>query len=105
MKILFDECVPWPMRRLLTDHDCLTVQHRGWAGVKNGELLRLAEAEFQLLITADRNLRYQQNLAGRQISILQLSTNKLRPILTAAALIQTAVGAIQPGEFRRLQIP
>ena len=105
MRILLDECVPWPIYKLLPGHECLPVQRRGWAGIKNGELLRMAEAEFELFITADQGLRYQQNLEGFRIAILQLSTNKLNPLLTAGALIQEAVAAIRPGEFRNLKIP
>lgn len=85
MKILLDECVPWPVHRLLPAHDCQPVQWCGWAGIKNGELLKLAEARFDLFITCDQSLRYQQNLSGRTIAILQLSTNKLTRILAAAA--------------------
>ena len=105
MRILLDECVPWPMRNLLTGHECTTAQERGWSGVKNGELLRLAEGEFDLFITSDQNIRYQQNLAGRRISILELSTNDLRRILAAATEIQAAVTGIKPGEFRHLAVP
>ena len=105
MKILLDECVPWPMHKLLAGHECRTAQQCGWGGTKNGELLRLAEAEFRLFITSDQNIRYQQNLAGRQIAILELSTNDLRRIQSAAILIQSAVDAIQTREFRRLEIP
>ena len=57
----------------------------GWKSVKNGELLDLAEATFDLFITSDQGLVYQQNLSGRRIAILQLSTNKLRAVETAAA--------------------
>jgi len=105
MKILLDECVPWPMHRLLAGHECRTAQQCGWGGVKNGELLRLTENEFNLFITSDQNLRYQQNLAGRKISILELSTNKLRRIEAAAETLRLAVEAIKPGEFRQLEIP
>jgi predicted nuclease of predicted toxin-antitoxin system len=105
MKILLDECVPWPMHRLLAGHECRTAQQCGWGGVKNGELIRLAENEFDLFVTSDQNLRYQQNLAGRKISILELSTNKLRRIEAAAELISTTVISLNPGEFRQLQIP
>jgi predicted nuclease of predicted toxin-antitoxin system len=72
MRILLDECVPWPMRELLSDHECTTAQKRGWGGVKNGRLLQLADAEFELFITSDQNIRYQQNLAGQRIPILEL---------------------------------
>jgi hypothetical protein len=105
MKILLDECVPWPMHRLLAGHECMTAQQRGWGGIKNGDLLRLAESEFELFITADQNIRYQQNLAGRSIPILELSTNKLRRLAVAATLIQSAIATMKPGEFRHLEIP
>jgi predicted nuclease of predicted toxin-antitoxin system len=105
MKILLDECVPWPMHRLLHDHTSTSVQAQGWGGIRNGDLLQRAEAEFDLFITADQNIRYQQNLAGRRIAILELSTNDLRRIQAASGLIEEAVGKIQPSEFRRLTIP
>ena len=105
MKILLDECVPWPMHRLLTSHECSTAQRHDWGGIKNGRLLQLAEKEFDLFITSDQNVRYQQNLAGRRIAILELSTNKLRRIKAAAALIQSTITSIRPSEFRRLEIP
>jgi hypothetical protein len=97
MKILLDECVPWPMHKLLPEHKCMTAQQKGWGGIKNGDLLKKAEKEFDLFITSDQNIRYQQNLAGRQIPILELSTNKLRPITKAAELIRTTIEAIKPG--------
>jgi hypothetical protein len=75
------------MHKLLVGHQCSTAQKCGWGGLKNGQLLGHAEGQFDLFITADQGIRYQQNLAGRKIAILQLSTNKLREILAAAALI------------------
>ncbi len=105
MKVLLDECVPWPMHKLLPANSCTTAQRRGWGGVRNGELLRLAEGEFDLFITSDQNLRFQQNLAGRSIAILELSTNKIRRIEAAAHVIRAAVTSIKPGEFQHLEIP
>jgi len=105
MKILLDECVPWPMHRLLTGHECRTAQQCGWGGLKNGQLLQKAENEFDLFITSDQNLRYQQNLGERKIAILELSTNKLRRIETAVETVRSAVAQIKPGEFKRLHIP
>ncbi len=105
MRILLDECVPWPMHKLLACHECTTAQKCGWGGIKNGELLRRAEGQFELFITADQNLRYQQNLAGFRIAILELSTNDLRRIQAAAALIRSTIDVAQPGQFRHLEIP
>jgi predicted nuclease of predicted toxin-antitoxin system len=61
MRILLDECVPGPMRKLLGGQSCSTVQELGWGGIKNGDLLQRAEGEFDLFITSDQNLRYQQS--------------------------------------------
>jgi len=105
MRILLDECVPWPMHRLLSGHACSSVQDRGWGGIKNGELLQRAEGKFDLFITSDQNLRYQQNLAGRPIAILELSTNDIGRIQAASSLLEEALEKIQPNEFRQLTIP
>ncbi|MGO8678421.1 MAG: hypothetical protein ACLQVX_21475 [Limisphaerales bacterium] len=104
MRILLDECVPWPMHKLLVGHECMTAQRRGWGGIKNGELLGLAEGEFDLFITSDQNIRYQQNLAGRTISILELSKSDLRRICSFAVEVRAAVASIKKGELRRLDI-
>ena len=104
MKILLDECVPWPMRKMLVEHECTNPYKCGWNGVTNGELLKLAENEFELFITAAQNLRYQQNLAGRRIAILELSTNDLRRILAAGPAIIEAVASIKGGEYLQLEI-
>jgi hypothetical protein len=64
MKVLLDECTPHVLKRLLTGFEITTVQELGWTGVTNGALLRLAEELFDVLITSDQNLRYQQNLSG-----------------------------------------
>jgi len=105
MNILLDECVPWPLHKLLTGHTCTTAQRCGWRSIKNGELLKLAEGEFDLFITSDQNIRYQQNLAGRRIAILELSTNKIRRLQVAATLLQDTIASLRSGEFRSLEIP
>ena len=105
MRILLDECLPVPMRDGLAKHDCISVGDRGWKGIKNGELLRLAEGQFDLFITADQNIRYQQNLRDYRIAILELSTNDLRRIIAATSLLQSIIETIKPTEFRKLEIP
>jgi hypothetical protein len=62
VKILLDECTPHVLKRLLTGFDIKTVPDQGWSGITNGVLLRLAEAQFDVLITSDQNLKHQQNL-------------------------------------------
>ena len=105
MKVLLDECVPWPMHRFLTGHDCQTAQKCGWGGLKNGALLLKAEVQFDAFITADQNIRYQQNLQGRRLPIIELSTNDLRRILAAADQIRAALSILKPGDYVRLDIP
>jgi len=68
-------------------------------------LLQRAEAEFDLFITSDQNIRYQQNLGGRSIAILELSTNDIGRIRAAASIIDTVVANIQPNAFQHLDIP
>ena len=99
MNVLLDECVPWPLAKLLVGHNCTSPQKRGWGGVKNGELLKLAESEFDLFITSDQNLRYQQNLSDRKIAILELSSNDWHSIRLEAERIRLAVDIITPGDF------
>lgn len=105
MRILLDECVPWPMHKFLAGHVCSTAQQQGWGGIKNGELIRLAARAFDAFVTSDQNIRYQQNLSDRRIAILELSTNDWRRIQAAAEVICGALAILQPREFRRLQIP
>src|SRR5579863_3124941 len=80
MRVLVDECAPRALKYALAEygHECLTVQEAGWSGKENGELLGLAEPEFDVLVTLDTNLRYQQNLARRKIAIVVLRAGSNR---------------------------
>jgi predicted nuclease of predicted toxin-antitoxin system len=102
MRILIDECAPKALKRVLADagHECRTVQEAGWAGKKNGELLSVAENDFDVLVTVDTNLRYQQNLAGRKIAIvvLQSSSNRLDYLRQHFPACVQAIEKIKPGE-------
>jgi hypothetical protein len=106
VRILFDQGTPAPLRRSLTAHVVNTAYEQGWSVVTNGDLIRLAEAEgYQLLITTDTNLRYQQNLQARSIAILVLSTTSWPRIKAAAAQVEEVVADLAPGEYRELTIP
>src|SRR6202035_3348382 len=100
MRVLLDECVPRALRNDLPGHEVKTVAELGWAGVKNGELLRRA-AEFDVLITVDRNLEYQQSFEGLSLAVIVVHAPSndvtiLRPLMpaVAAAIAQTRPGVV-----------
>ena len=77
--------------------DISTVQEMGWAGVRNGELLRRAEEHFDVFVTADQNLRYQQNLSGRKLAILVLPSKQVPLVVRLVPVVETLLTTIQPG--------
>ena len=97
MKILLDESVPRLLKLRLPQLNISTVQEMGWTGVQNGELLRRAEEHFDVLITADRNLRYQQKLSGRKLAILVLPSNQVPLVTRLVPVVETLLTTIQPG--------
>ncbi len=99
MKIIIDEFVPHIVKKRLPEREIKTVQEMGWAGVKNGELLKLVEAEFDVFITSDKNLRYQQNLQDRTIAILLLPSNQVPVIQNLLPQIDEELEKIQSGDF------
>lgn len=106
MRILFDQGTPVPLRRSLTGHDVATAYELGWSTVTNGDLIRLAEQEgYELLITTDTNLRYQQNLKGRSIAILVITTTSWPRIRQVTQRIVAAIAMINRGSYEELLIP
>ena len=99
MKILFDQGTTAPLRRALSNHAVVTAFEKGWSNLSNGNLLREAEREFDLFITPDKNLQYQQNLTGRKIAILVLSTTSWPEIQPHQNEIAAAVEKIKPGDY------
>lgn len=101
MRILIDECLPKKLKRELTEHTVFTVQEKGWTGMKNGELLRRAEKEFNVWVTADQNIEYQQNLKQFDIAIVVLvaSRNELEALLPLIPQLQRVLQAIQSHEI------
>ena len=105
MKILLDECVPRKLKFALPEHDCKTVPEAGFSGQKNGRLLGLAEdAGFELFLTVDKGLPYQQNLAGRRIAILVIRarSNRLADLSQHLEACRAVMSSIRPGEVRRV---
>jgi hypothetical protein len=99
VKILFDQGTPAPLRRDLPKHTVNTAYEKGWSTLSNGDLLAKAEHEFDLLVTTDQNLHYQQNLTGRKIAILVLPTTSWPEIQPHATEILSAIDQIKPGVY------
>jgi len=105
VKILLDECLPKDLRGHLVGHDCQTVPKAGFAGMANGELLALAERSgWQVLLTMDQGMAYQQNLAGRTISlaIIRAKSNRLPDLLPHVRAILTALRSLKRGQAVRI---
>jgi predicted nuclease of predicted toxin-antitoxin system len=105
MKILFDQGTPVPLRKFLPDHTIETAYDRGWSALTNGDLLAMAEqGGYDLMITTDQNLRYQQNLASRQIAIVVLLSTSWPRIQRHITAIQNAVADAAPGTYQEITI-
>lgn len=107
MLIVFDNGTPRTLARYLVDHHMVTeARARGWEELGNGELLTAAEAAgFEVLVTTDKNLAYQQNLAGRKIAVVALGKGRWSLIKPHVAKIVAAVNAATPGSFAEVEIP
>lgn len=99
MRILFDQGTPAPLRAFLTGHVVVTAFETGWSDLSNGDLIAAAEREFDLLITTDQNLKYQQNLSARTLAILVLNTTNWPKLRTQAAAIAKRVDEMKPGDY------
>ena len=106
MLVLFDQGTPVPLRQALSNHTVSTAYELGWATLKNGELLRAAEAKgFEVLVITDTNLRYQQNLVIRQIAIIVLSTTSWPRIRMDLESVTVAVNSALAGSYAEVSIP
>ena len=106
MLILFDHVTPRGIARFLPGHTVTKAKERGWDTLANGDLLAAAErAGFDVLLTADKNMRYQQNLAGRRIALVVLSTPQWPLVRLHMERIAAAVNAATPGRYTEVDIP
>ena len=106
MRILFDQGTPSGIARALTGHKVTEAVDCGWDRISNGALISLAEsAGFELLLTTDKNLRYQQNLKDRRIAVVVLGNSTWRFVRPHLALVAAAVNAATPGSFAEVPIP
>ena len=101
MKVLLDECLPRRLKNELPGHHVATVPEMGWAGTKNGVLLRLAEADFEVFVTADQNVAYQQNLRSTVLGIVILvaPNNRLETLRPLMAQVAQVLPTIKPGDL------
>lgn len=105
MKILFDANTPAPLAAFLKRHQVTRTDELGWQGLENGQLLDAAEqAGFAILVTCDQNVRYQQNLSGRSLALVVLSTNHRPSLRLVAHKVATAVDFVQRGQVITLDI-
>ena len=108
MHILLDEQLPRRLTRVLPGHDVQTVQRQGWSGIKNGELLRRAsESGFDVFLTSDRNLQFQQNLSRFSIGVIVFiaRSNKIEDLLPLVPRVLEAISSIRPGQVQRIGGP
>jgi hypothetical protein len=106
MKLLFDQGTPVPLRSHLSHYAVETAYERGWHSLKNGDLLARAEVEgFDVLVTTDQNLRYQQNLASRKISVVVLMTTNWPRIRTDIARVIQVLDSLRPGSYEEVSFP
>ena len=106
MLVLFDQGTPVPIRRFLVGHTVETAAQRRWDRLTNGELLKVAEeAGFELLVTPDKNIRYQQNLSVRTIAIVVLGNPQWTALRPHVERVVAAVNAATPGSYTEVEIP
>jgi len=105
-RVLFDENLPRLLRRKLPEFEIRTVQEEGWGSFKNGELLRRAEGRFDVLLTADRRMRYQQNLTSFVIGVVVIVTPRLQLQLMERSIaeLRAAIDRVAPGEIIQVTI-
>jgi len=101
MRVLLDECLARKLKKDLPGHEVRTVPEMGWAGIKNGRLFRLAESAFDVFLTVDQNVEYQQNLATYHIAVVVLVSKDIRfralhPLMPA---VMQAIAGIKPPEL------
>ncbi|MSV28835.1 MAG: hypothetical protein EXQ52_08820 [Bryobacterales bacterium] len=106
MFVLFDQATPVPIRAYLEGHTVRTAAQQSWERLKNGDLLTAAEeAGFDILLTTDKNMRYQQNLSGRKIAILVLGRQQWPQLQPHIQRVVEAVNAATPGSYGEVDIP
>jgi hypothetical protein len=105
VKILFDQGTPLPLRKFLQQHVVVTVYEKGWSLLKNGDLIRSAESEaFDVFVTTDSNLKYQQNLTNRSVAIVVLLSTSWPKIQRKANVVVAAIAGAKKGLYSEVAI-
>jgi predicted nuclease of predicted toxin-antitoxin system len=104
LKVLLDESVPLLVKTRLAEFSITTVQEMGWSGMKNGELLAVAAEQFDVFITSDKQLQYQQNLSKSQLSFIILPTNQVPLVIALLPALKEAIKEFQKGSFVELTL-
>ncbi len=104
MKVILDECLPRRLIRDIPDHDVTTVPRHGLAGVSNGELLTQIERDFDVFVTLDANLEYQQNLQSRQLGIIiqHAVSSRYESLCSLVEDLNAAIDSLKPGDVVRV---
>jgi len=99
MRVFLDECVDWRLSRDLIGHQVMTARQMGWTSIENGELLALTSEEFDVFVTVDRNLAFQQNPVGLRIAVMVLRapTNRLADLRPLVPELLNAIASAKPG--------
>ena len=106
MKVLFDQGTPAPLRKALAGHAVVTAHERSWSQLSNGDLISAAEESgFEVFVTTDKNLRYQQNLTGRNLAIIVLLTTSWPRIQRHLPEVVAAIDHTQRGSYREISVP
>ena len=103
--VILDENIPRKLGTRLSGHRVTTVPAQGWGGVKNGLLMTLIDGSYDVFVTADKNLRYQQNLDGRRIAIIEVPFNDSEKLLPLAPEILLAIEQSIPGSYIEIASP
>jgi predicted nuclease of predicted toxin-antitoxin system len=105
MKVLLDECLPRRLKHDLPGHDVTTVSEMRWKGLKNGELIRLAEQAFNVFVTIDQGVKYQQNLQRTRLAVIMLAApnNRIETLRPLMPQVLVALKSIRSGEMVRIE--
>ena|SRR5437016_5498152 len=106
MRVIFDQATPLPIRRFLIGHTVRTAAQQQWDRFQNGDLLTAAERDgFDVLLTTDKNMKYQRNLIGRTIAIVVIGVQQWPALEPHVARVVAAVNAATPGSYTEVDIP